>query len=338
MLKNCGFPIARSPSMNRTNRNDPCPCGSGLKYKKCCLQKNADPQTRDDEIERTRALAFKDMSLEKWNEAIDGFKRCLESVPDRPQILEAIASCYDGLEQYLEAAEYYEKALAVCPPSHKFGLTYRLGIARGCAERIDKAADAFRQCLEIPGSEQVAEQISLILQGLQDIRDGKNEASAFRVQVQLQRAFSDMEAERYQAAADRLEAIARIDPENPAIFYNLGIVCAFLQREQEALAHFQRCVDLNPLYVQAWYNMGQICLVKQGDYAKARHCFERATAIRPDYIGAHHQRGIACEMLGEPEKALECWQKTLELDPENALAKGNIERLQNKGAAAPPVT
>jgi tetratricopeptide (TPR) repeat protein len=182
------------------------------------------------------------------------------------------------------------------------------------------------------------QQISLILQGLEDIKDGKSGPSTFRVQVQLQRAFSDMEAERYQSAADRLEAISRIDPENPAIFYNLGIAYTFLQREQDALAHFQRCVDLNPLYVQAWYNMGQICLVKNRDYAMARHCFERATAIRPDYIGAHHQRGIACEMLGDTEKALECWNKTLELDPDNALAKGNIERLQAAAVPSSPVT
>ncbi|HHU60567.1 MAG TPA: hypothetical protein GXZ55_01230 [Natronincola sp.] len=26
-------------TMWRVNRNDPCPCGSGLKYKKCCLVK-----------------------------------------------------------------------------------------------------------------------------------------------------------------------------------------------------------------------------------------------------------------------------------------------------------
>lgn len=24
-----------------TGRNDPCPCGSGLKYKRCCLDKDA---------------------------------------------------------------------------------------------------------------------------------------------------------------------------------------------------------------------------------------------------------------------------------------------------------
>lgn len=26
-------------SKPRVGRNDPCPCGSGLKFKKCCLQK-----------------------------------------------------------------------------------------------------------------------------------------------------------------------------------------------------------------------------------------------------------------------------------------------------------
>lgn len=32
--------IIRSAEKSRTGRNDPCPCGSGRKYKKCCLDKN----------------------------------------------------------------------------------------------------------------------------------------------------------------------------------------------------------------------------------------------------------------------------------------------------------
>jgi len=31
----------------KTGRNDPCPCGSGKKYKKCCL-------ARDEALERER--------------------------------------------------------------------------------------------------------------------------------------------------------------------------------------------------------------------------------------------------------------------------------------------
>ncbi len=30
--------------MNKVGRNDPCPCGSGKKYKKCCLIASADSQ------------------------------------------------------------------------------------------------------------------------------------------------------------------------------------------------------------------------------------------------------------------------------------------------------
>ncbi|MHB8833897.1 MAG: SEC-C metal-binding domain-containing protein, partial [Desulfobacteria bacterium] len=26
--------------MYKVGRNDPCPCGSGLKYKKCCIEKD----------------------------------------------------------------------------------------------------------------------------------------------------------------------------------------------------------------------------------------------------------------------------------------------------------
>ena len=29
---------------NKPGRNDPCPCGSGLKYKKCCIQKGLEEQ------------------------------------------------------------------------------------------------------------------------------------------------------------------------------------------------------------------------------------------------------------------------------------------------------
>lgn len=30
-------PIRDSKVNPKINRNDPCPCGSGLKYKKCCM-------------------------------------------------------------------------------------------------------------------------------------------------------------------------------------------------------------------------------------------------------------------------------------------------------------
>jgi hypothetical protein len=40
--------------MNKPGRNDPCPCGSGRKFKKCCLTAAVPPRYTKDE----RASAF----------------------------------------------------------------------------------------------------------------------------------------------------------------------------------------------------------------------------------------------------------------------------------------
>jgi tetratricopeptide (TPR) repeat protein len=312
--------------MTPAGRNDPCPCGSGLKYKKCCLT-TQDAQHEPDEVEGFRAKAFKKMSDENWLEAIDGFKSIMEQVSDPHIIIEATAACYDGLENYLMAAEFYEKALAVCPESRSFDLHYRLGVSRACAARVEKAIEAFQQCLELQNDSMQERQLIRILDNLEEIRQGKKSSDLFQIQVQLQRAFSDMEGEKYESAAARLERVAAMDPQNPAIFYNLGVAYAFLKREEEALAEFEKCVELKADYVEAWYNMGQICMLIRKDFSRALHCFDRATTIRPDYIGAHHQRGVAYELLGDRQKALGCWERTLELDPENKQARDNIQRL-----------
>ncbi len=312
--------------MTPAGRNDPCPYGSGLKYKKCCLAGHG-AQHEPDAVEGLRAKSFKQMSEENWLEAIDGFKLILEQVSDPHTILEAIAACYDGLENYLMAAEFYEKALAICAEARSSDLYYRLGVSRACAERVEKAVEAFQQCLALQRDPAQERQLIRVLDNLEEIRLGNKSSSLFRVQVQLQRAFSDMEGKKYESAAARLERAAAVDPQNPAIFYNLGVAYIFLKKEGEALAEFEKCVQLKADYVEAWYNMGQICMLKQKDFSRALHCFDQAATIRPDYIGAHHQRGVAYEFLGDRLRALECWERTLELDPDNKQAKDSIKRL-----------
>ena len=43
----------------RTGRNDPCPCGSGLKYKKCCLAKLEKEEARRAERDQAGMVAVK---------------------------------------------------------------------------------------------------------------------------------------------------------------------------------------------------------------------------------------------------------------------------------------
>lgn len=314
--------------MTRPRRNDPCPCGSGLKYKKCCMPQPERPHQPPDEPQRIFAQAVKKLSELQWEQALELFKS-LDSSGETPcEVLEGMAACYDGLDDYLRSAQLYEKALAVCPASRRSSVCYRLGVSRGCAGRIDKAMDAFRECLEQTPGEDAKHQLRRTIGILEEIQRGDRDPSFFTVQVQVQRAFTEMEADRHESAQARFTKALELDPENPVIFYNLGVVNTFLGRHDEAVEKFQNAVDRDPRYAEAWYNMGQICLIKKRDFSKALHCFQQAAAARPDYVGAHHQQGIAWELLGDARRAIQCWERTLDLDPENQPAKESLERVK----------
>ncbi|MBM4325781.1 MAG: tetratricopeptide repeat protein [Deltaproteobacteria bacterium] len=312
----------------QTGRNDPCPCGSGLKYKKCCLNQDVPrPQTEPDNPEQVRTHALKLISEKKWDEAIRNLKAIEQTHPRPHLVFEALAASHEAIDDYLKASEYYEKALGAAPEHRKGELFVRLGASRACAGRIEKAFQAFENALthiEKPEEKAHITQMSLILER---IERGEENPYFFLIQAELQRAFSDMEEEDYRSAAARLERIQSLDPEDPVILYNLGVVYTFLKREKEALASFERTVQNEPGYVQAWYNMGQIYLILEKDFSRALNCFDKAATLRPDYVSAHHQKGVAWELLGDLNKAVAAWQKTLELDPRNKQALGNIERV-----------
>jgi tetratricopeptide (TPR) repeat protein len=139
-----------------------------------------------------------------------------------------------------------------------------------------------------------------------------------------------MDEDKHEEAAARLEKIKHLDPENPAIFYNLGVVYSFLRKEDQAIANFERAIQLQPHYWAAWYNIGQLCLLEKEDFSRALHCFDRALAIVPDYVSAYHQKGVAYELLGDTAKAVEWWEKTLMLDPDNKQAMENIQRVTGR--------
>jgi hypothetical protein len=79
--------------MGKIARNDPCPCGSGQKYKKCCLAKDdlVASRRRDEESSVQTALSWlvKTYPEESGQAFYEGFlgelteeeQECLDSLP-----------------------------------------------------------------------------------------------------------------------------------------------------------------------------------------------------------------------------------------------------------------
>ena len=70
--------------MSKVGRNDPCPCGSGLKFKKCCLGK--EEQTGED-LKTTYANKYKIRI--KDPEEIEGIRKAGQLVVETLDMIES---------------------------------------------------------------------------------------------------------------------------------------------------------------------------------------------------------------------------------------------------------
>jgi len=139
--------------VTKTGRNDPCPCGSGKKYKKCCLGRTAaDPRPPSPgaagdlaaDLERLDALANRVPDLLARGRLAEAEKvalRLLAEYPDEPDGLERTAEVLEAQGEDAEAAAYYRRAARHHLDHDPEGGAEPAAYYRGQAARLDPARD-----------------------------------------------------------------------------------------------------------------------------------------------------------------------------------------------------
>lgn len=103
----------------KISRNDPCPCGSGKKYKKCCIDKPKEIQVPSAEHQEALAEAeeFNAISnrvpdlvrLGRLDEAEEVCHLLMDEYPHMVDGLERWAMVHEARGNKLLAAEYYKR-------------------------------------------------------------------------------------------------------------------------------------------------------------------------------------------------------------------------------------
>lgn len=83
---------------------------------------------------------------------------------------------------------------------------------------------------------------------------------------------------------------------------------------------YTKAIELDPLYVDAYYNRGYAYRWYYDEPAKALADFEMATKLRPTWAAAHCELGNVRAHLGDPWGGLADTTRALELDPDYACA------------------
>jgi len=117
--------------MVNIGRNDPCPCGSGKKYKKCCLAAaeaaragkpqpptgnharwRAEPMLVEDDLDALSNSVVDLINHKRIEEALTVCERLQREYPDVIDGLERFAMVHEARGSYALAADFYRRALA----------------------------------------------------------------------------------------------------------------------------------------------------------------------------------------------------------------------------------
>jgi tetratricopeptide (TPR) repeat protein len=128
--------------MPKTGRNDPCPCGSGQKYKRCCLQK--------DQAANGAAPALATPAKAQEREELDAFLEREEAALLQEEELTRASNAVVDLVQVgkLDEAERAARDLLVRFPEVHDGYD-RLGMVYEARSDREKAAECYRKVIEL---------------------------------------------------------------------------------------------------------------------------------------------------------------------------------------------
>ena len=270
-------------------RNDPCPCGSGKKFKQCCGQKRAreEPATAAD-LRLLAGLADSRRFLELESRALEAIGRFPDSGPAWKALSVALRM------QGKDALHALQKAAELLPADAE--AQCNLGNALRHGGRLDEAVARYRQAI-------------------------RNEPAYIEARHNLGNA--QLALGRFDEAAASYREVLQINPNIAESHSNLGNALLALGRPEEAAASYRRALALNPELASAHSNLGD-ALRELGQSEQAAASCRRALAIDPNNAQAHNSLGNALLDLGRPADAAACYARALTLDSRFVKACVNL--------------
>ena len=310
----------------KPGRNDPCSCGSGKKYKRCCgLLAAAVPHTQiltpneigalvglvnagrlSDAEDNARALlnAHPDAGMlwkilgvalmRQGKDALQALRRTAQLLPDDAEAHGNLGAALHDQALWAEALVSLRRALALQPRS---------------VDALLDAADALKALGE------VREAVSFYERALQE------NPRLLEARNNLGNAF--LELGRYADAAACYRIALEIKPHDAQVLCNLGNALRQLGLLDEALASIRRALALDPGLSVAHNNLG-LALTAQGQREAAVTSYRQALTLNPRYLEALNNLGNVLSDLGQRREAVAVFRGAIELDPARAESHCNL--------------
>jgi len=158
---------------------------------------------------------------------------------------------------------------------------------------------------------------------------------------------------RYNEALEQLRIAQEIEPLNPETYHNRGVVYERQGKRGEAVEQYRTALRYDPQYEPSRQALRRLTgqtgasvpqndaqrlaakildkasrAARRGDYAAAMALLDEAQGIAPRYALVYQYRANVAFLMNDRAAAVAALQKGLEIEPDNALFRTNLERLE----------
>lgn len=244
----------------KPGRNDPCPCGSGKKYKHCCS------------------------NLSQTGTSLPPAGPGLPKEPTASEQNQLIA-----LYQARRHAELENQANLLLRRYPDSGFGWKILSAALAAQGKDDFPALERAATLLPRDAQVHNNLGDRFARLERVEEAE---TWFRSAIRIKPEYADahynlgqilIRLERYPEATDSLRTAIAIDPANIEAYVNLSSALKSMDLHCEAVELLRLALQITPNSAEANHSLG-VELDEQGKFSEAETCYRRALAIKPDYV------------------------------------------------------
>ena len=268
----------------KIDRNAPCSCGSGRKYKKCCAWKDAaaraaanPPGSGEEEFIaeiKTEVDVEVDRLLRRLehgdHQSVGAPLRSLHQRHPGYHMTNYAMGIYIGMveDDPAGAIPFFEKAVHILPPFAEAHYNLGCSFMRTC--RVGHAVAAFRKAMRYSTGEDGIAQLARdrITRLEQIVIEGPRFATldAYIENEQLfDLAFENLNQRRYSEAVEMFGRALKQNPDHVQTHGNLALCLAGLGRKAAALASLDRALELDPTYEPARTNRKAIESMTEGE-------------------------------------------------------------------------
>lgn len=285
----------------KPSRNQPCPCGSGKKFKHCCDGKSAGRILDPDAALKT-GIHFHQVG--KLTKAGAIYKSILVEHPEHADALHLFGLVNHSTGQSELAYDFIQTAIRHNPAA----AIYHSNLADVCRGlgRLDEALVVAQQACELqPDLPEAHFQLGKTLRAQR-----KNEAAmqALKRALMLQPTLTEASLvlaqvlcalKRKDEAISCLEAANVLQPGQFGVIKSIGNILSMMDRHEEAIHHYLTQLAAYPVYTLLMYEALAESYTVSGNSEAAADCYRKLLELRPEDEHARHFLKVVTGEHGE---------------------------------------